>query len=517
MERADLEQWKAREVARLLSLVESERRYYQEIASAVPVGLLVVGRELTILSANRAVRKIFNLKQSPLRASLDTLLPAAVAAGVPKVLDSGIPQVGISTVDPKTGRSLRIAIVGIRAWDDESGPEALIAVEDLSATEGNAVPVPGGPQASAECRMLEEQWVQAERVQAVQKLAARLAHDLNNMLMIASGHAEEVLAGLPADSPMRADVQEIVNANERMTTLTGHLLAFTRRQTAPAGTVDLESLLRELPERAGMEIRPPAPSIVVKADKDLLGQILLTLTEGEPELRVEASRVNIAEDLGQGAAPLRAGAYGVIRLSMGSRRMENGAKHSWFETALPPKGVGDDFATRLTRAYTLIRQWGGDIAVTAEPGGGTLLRIFLEEVPSAAAMQAEPAHGVKGQTILVVDDEPRIRALIQKILSRHGYRVIEAADGQEALAMFKAHPEIDLLITDVMMPRMGGAELVEQLRRQTIGVKVLYVSGYTDDPKITAGKFPPGTAFLAKPFTIAALMSKVREVLVTNA
>jgi len=514
MERADLEQWKAREVARLLSLVESERRYYQEIASAVPVGLLVVSRDLGIVSANRAVRKIFGLSKSPLRASLDTLLPPAVAARVPEVLDTAIPQTGISVAEPKSGHPLRVSILAIRAWDDESGPEALISVEDLSDGGSVGVPVPAGagtgPQ-SRERRLLEEQWVQAERVQAAQKLAARLAHDLNNMLMIASGHAEEALAGLPANSPLRADIQEIVNANERMTALTAHLLAFTRKQTAPAGTVDLAEVLRGLPERAGIEIRPPAAPIVVKANEDLLEQALLALMEGEVQLRIEASRATIAEDLAQSAAPLRPGKYGMVSLST-SRRMEEGAKHGWFEAALPTKGAADDFAGRVTRTYGIIRQWGGDIAVAAEPGGGTLLQIFLEAVTQSAGVQLEPAAGT-GQTILVVDDEPRIRALVQKILSRHGYQVLEAADGQEALTMFREHPEINLLITDVMMPRMGGAELVDQLRRQRIGVKVLYVSGYTEDPKILAGKFPPGTAFLAKPFTIAALMGKVREVL----
>jgi len=173
----------------------------------------------------------------------------------------------------------------------------------------------------------------------------------------------------------------------------------------------------------------------------------------------------------------------------------------------------------VTRAYLLVRQWGGDIAASAAPGGGTLIRVFLESAAEAGGAKAGPMATRAGverpaQRILVVDDEPGIRALVQKILTRHGYEVVEAANGEEGLAVIRGRPgAIDLVITDVMMPRMGGPELVERLRGQGIELKVLYLSGYTDDPNIYAAKFPPGTAFLPKPFTLAALVDKVREVL----
>jgi len=151
--------------------------------------------------------------------------------------------------------------------------------------------------------------------------------------------------------------------------------------------------------------------------------------------------------------------------------------------------------------------------------GGTVLRLFLESVPEAgekktAAPIAAPPAEAGPETILIVDDEAGIRELLEKILRRHGYEVLEAGDGEEALAVFREHPgAIDLLITDVMMPRVGGPELVERLRKQGISPKVIYVSGYTDDPNIYAGKFPAGTAFLEKPFTLPSLLAKVREVL----
>ncbi len=633
MERADLEQWKAREVARLLALVESERRYYQEIAASIPVGLLVLSPDFAILSANRAIRKIFGLIGSPLRARLDTLLPAWVLDRVGEVLRTGAPQTNILLPEPKTGRRLRIGILAIRSWDDESEHEALLSIEDLTGLEPGGVPVPvldptrpaaelidnlnavvwtleldstrflfvsrnaasllgyplqhwtGNPsfwtdrvyagdrdwvtqsyrqaiqrgdrhacefraetadgrivwlRESArlvtdsagrpryllgvtvditERRLLEDQLVQSERVQAVSKLAGRMAHDLNNMLMLVIGHSEELQTGLPANSPLRAEVQAILDATGRMTALASHLLAFTRRQVDAVSTVELETILRGLDQRAGLQLKlSPRPNLV-QANAERLQQMVTSLVEHERQATIETSRIEINEDLRQPGAPLQPGAYGVIAITLSGRRMEGEAARSWFETLLPGKDSSDDWAAAVTRAYGIVRQWGGDMAASAAPVEGTVLRLFLSSptasagtkpVPEVAPVSTE-AHLAR---VLVVDDEPGIRTLIYKILNRHGYEVIEAANGEEALAICREHPaRIDLLITDVMMPRMGGPELVERLRQQGLDMKVLYVSGYTDDPKIYAGKFPPGTALLEKPFTLTALLDKVREVL----
>jgi CheY-like chemotaxis protein len=513
MERADLEQWKAREVARLLALVETERRYYQEIAAAIPVGLLVVAPDLTIVSANRAVREIFGLSKSPL---LDTLLPAWVLDRVTEVLRTSTPQTRILVPESSKGRQLRIGILSIRGWDDESSPEALLCIEDLSGIEAAGVLVPrAGPHAAvdaAEQRFLEDQFVQSERVQAVSKLAARLAHDLNNMLMIVTGHGEELLNSVPAGSPLRADVQEILNASERMGGLTSHLLAYTRRSSTAAGSVELEAVLRGVAQRAGRAFDLSPRPHVVKADSEWLGQFVTSLLEREREISIETSDIQIRHSLGQPAAPLQAGRYAVISITLPGRAWEPEAKKNWFETVLPGKDPADDWAIFWSRAYGIIRQWGGDVAASAAPSGGTLLRVFLECLPKEGT--TAPARAEGAATILVVEDEAGIRSLVQKILSRHGYQVLEAANGEEALRIFGEHAAtIDLLITDVIMPRMGGAELVDRLRKQGLSPKVLYVSGYTDDPNIYAAKFPPGTAFLPKPFTLASLVDKVREVL----
>jgi PAS domain S-box-containing protein len=538
MERADLEQWKAREVARLLGLVETERRYYQEIAASIPVGLLVLSPDLSIISANRAVRKMFSLTGSPQRARLDTLLPSWVLDRVAEVLKTNAPQTNILVTEPKTGRRLRIGIIGIHSWDDESSPEALVSIEDITGLGDMGVPVVldrSAPAAAPEFdnlnavvwtldlantsflfvtgnasrllgypvqhwtgnasfwthrvhaadrewvaqsyrqaiqrgaahstefravaadgrvlwvrestqllsdaqgrpryltgmtvdvterRLLEDQLVQSERVQAVSKLAGRMAHDLNNMLMIVTGHSEELLNSLPANSPLRADVQEILNATERMSGLTGHLLAFTRRPGNAASAIELHTILRAVERRLGLQFKLSTQPSIVKAEAERLEQIVTSLIERERQVAIETSHLEIKEDLRQAGEPLRPGVYGVIAITLNDRAFEPESKGSWFEAVLPAKDT-DDWPSALTRAYGIVRQWGGDIVASAAATGGTVLRIFLEGTPEAGAKQPVPVVESSSEepgrvTILVVDDEAGIRELILKILRRHG-------------------------------------------------------------------------------------------------
>jgi CheY-like chemotaxis protein len=321
-----------------------------------------------------------------------------------------------------------------------------------------------------------------------------MAHDLNNMLMIVTGHSEELLNSLPANSPLRADVQEILNATERMSGLTGHLLAFTRRQSSTASAIDLHTVLRTVEQRLGLQFKLSTQANVVRADAERLEQLVTSLIEHEHPVAIETSYLEIKEDLRQAAESLRPGAYGVIAITLADRAFDPDAKGSWFEAVLPEKNTADDWPSNVTRAYGVIRQWGGDMDASAAPAGGTLLRVFLESVPEAGRTQPgptlDPANQEPGlETILVVDDEAGIRELVLKILRRHGYQVLEAANGEEALAICREHSgAIDLLITDVLMPRMGGPELVDRLQKQGLNPKVLYVSGYTGDANIHVAK-----------------------------
>jgi PAS domain S-box-containing protein len=410
----------------------------------------------------------------------------------------------------------------------------------LPAAEGQPRYLIGVAVDVTERRMLEDQLVQAERVEAVSRLASRMAHDLNNTLMILTGYGEELLTALPAGSTMRSDVQEILTATERVGGLTSQLLSFARRQGQAAGEMELESALSKISLRldallgthVGLDLHLSGEPNHVRADASQLEHVLTAIVErarqgmhaGE-KISLQTSRLEVTEDLRRPTAPLQPGAYAVISIVAPAQPLDAEARAALFECSLPGKEPWDDVAATLSRAYGMVRQWGGDISVSNAPHA-SLFRIFLPRVDAPEGVVAEPAPAAAEPpppapeppaplaTILVVEDEAGIRALVRKILRRQGYEVLEAANGQDALALCREHGQrVELLITDVLMPQMGGRELVERLQTQGHDMKVLYVSGYTDDTAIYSGELPEGTAFLQKPFTLGSLLDKVKEVL----
>ena len=668
MERTDLDQWRAREVARLLALVETQRRYYQEIVASIPVGLMVLSSDLNILLANGTARKIFGLQAGDSsHRRMDTILPTALLDRIEEVLKTGVSEVGVR-VETNRDKRLRVGILAIRNWDEEAAQEALLSIEDLTSVEAFTpmeappaaeIPVPEVPAAPApavsasefidnldailwavelpsmnfvfaspqaakllgfppehwtshpsfwldrvhnsdrdwvaqsyqhaiesgaphscefqaitsgggsvwlreysrflpaaegqprymigvavdvtERRMLEDQLMQAERVEAVSRLASRMAHDLNNTLMILTGYSEELLTALPAGSTMRSDVQEILTATERMGGLTSQLLSFARRQGPAAAEMELESALGKMSARlnallgthVGIDMRISGEPNRIHADAQQLEQVVTAIVERARQgmhagqrITLETSRLDITEDLRRPNAPLQPGSYAVISIVAPSQPLDAEAKAAMFECSLPGKEPWDDLAATLSRSYGTVRQWGGDISVSNGPHAATLFRIFLPRLESQVVIGSEPGTAAVEAptpapeppaplaTILVVEDEAGIRALVRKILRRQGYEVLEAANGEDALALCREHgPRVELLITDVLMPQMGGRELVERLQTQGHAMKVLYVSGYTDDTTIYSGDLPAGTAFLQKPFTLGSLLDKVKEVL----
>ena len=685
MERTDLDQWRAREVARLLALVETQRRYYQEIVASIPVGLMVLSSDLNILLANGAARKILGLHTGDSsHRRMDTVLPTSLLDRIEGVLRTGVAEIGVMIEAGRDKRRLRVGILAIRNWDEEAAPEALLTIEDLTSVEALAAPAPvvlepvievpvveepviiieepvievpsappravaasefvdnldaimwavelpsmnfvfASPQAEkllgfapehwtshpsfwldridnadrdwvaqsyqhaiesgathscefqaitaeggsiwlreysrllpaaegqprymigvavdvTERRMLEDQLVQGERVDAVSRLASRMAHDLNNTLMILTGYSEELLTALPAGSTMRSDVQEILTATERVGGLTSQLLSFARRQGQASAPIELESAVRKISPRlnallgthVGLDLHLSGEPNYVRADASQLERVLTAIVErarqgmhaGE-RITLQTSRLEITEELRYANAPLRPGAYAAISMSAPVQPLDSEAKAALFECSLAGKEPWDDVAAMLSRAYGVVRQWGGDISVSNAPQSTTVFRVFLPWVEAPTGEAAEPMAAAAAEppppapeppsplaTILVVEDEAGIRALVRKILRRQGYEVLEAANGQDALALCREHGQrVELLITDVLMPQMGGRELVERLQTQGHDMKVLYVSGYTDDTAIYSGELPSGTAFLQKPFTLGSLLDKVKEVL----
>ena len=489
MERADFEQWKPKEVARLLALVEGGRRYYQNLVAALPVPLIVLAPDRSVVFANRAFRQAFGLRAEDLgRMSIDQILPSDRL--IEKIRDlhvHGIAPPGFSLeVDEKL---LRITLVPIRSLDEETEFETLLMVEDMSAASANA-PATAPPQ------QVEQQQLTAARNSALQGLSARLAHDLNNPLMIITGYAEELLLGLKKDDPQRSNAEQILEATQRIAALTAQLLQFTRKQANAPQPVELSGLLAGLKSAQAAVNVQTGKSVWALADAAQLHEILLTLIRAVCEGAAEPRATLACDTISHPSAEAR------ITVTGNGRVPDANQRAAIFEAFLGKESTG----AALSRAYSIVREWGGDLAVSGESSVGPAFTVHLT--------MGTPATSPQRETILVVDDEANIRALVAKILRREKYNVLQAGSAEEAFAVASKHDgPIHLLVTDVVLPGESGRQIAERMRQARPNLKVLYISGFSDDESVRTGNFPPGSKYLQKPFALGALISKVREAL----
>jgi PAS domain S-box-containing protein len=647
MERAEFEQWKPKEVARLLALVETERRYYQEIVASIPVSLVIVGPNLNAVSANRQFRMRLGKKNSEiLGRPIGDLLPIdGLQEAVEQVVHSGI-------ATPKRemkwdGQDVVVTALPLRSWEEDSQAEALVILEEKAQTaaaltpqdqkalsvaasvegmlwevdyaaggithvssgaedlfgfpaerwlsdksvwglrvaeserqrvdefydqvgasagtvfsieflarhangqeflaretvrvfrdaEGKPLRLAGLTTSVAERRELESQHALAVKGEALQRLSAKLAHDLNNLLMIIAGYSEEMKNALPAEHNLHQDMKEILGATERLYSLTTQFQTYTRRPVVTPKITSFSALAAQLRGKLetalgpdlSLEIHLPAGLAKAKVDAAQIEEAFVLLArhasvamQGHGTLKLSAENVLRGESIGSSQG-LNMGAY--LRVTL-----EGDKAGMWGERLLEPwleaEGQAREVELGVAAAYQIVRQSHGDLSVD-----GAKLHLYLPMVSEAEldAKRALAATTVVApppvvevaaevettlESILVVEDEGGIRALVRKILRRQGYQVIEASNGEEALRLLAEEgTKVDLLLTDVMMPGMNGVELSQKALAQDGSLKVLFVSGYTDESVLEAGQFPAGTAFLQKPFTLGSLLGKVREVL----
>src|SRR5271169_757453 len=386
-----------------------------------------------------------------------------------------------------------------------------------------------------ERRALEQQLRQSQKMEAVGRLAGGVAHDFNNLLMVISGYSEFLLDRLGPEPALRGPAQEIASAAVRATSLTRQLLAFSRKQMLAPKILDLNGVVTEnlkmltrvIGEDIDLVMVPGAELGAVRADAGQIEQVIMNLAVNARDampsggkLTIETSNVSLDEDYARFHAPLRPGNYVMLAISDTGAGMDSETQSHIFEPFFTTKGTKGT-GLGLSTVYGIVKQSGGYIWVYSEAGKGTTFKIYLPRVaepaesPEQVAAPAESAAAEPGtETILLVEDEANLRYLARQFLEKQGYRVIEAADGAVAIQVAVAHDGvIHLLLTDVIMPGMNGRELAQRISEIRPNVKVLYMSGYTENVIGRNGTLDAGVRLLQKPFTLRDLKSKVREVL----
>jgi two-component system cell cycle sensor histidine kinase/response regulator CckA len=383
-------------------------------------------------------------------------------------------------------------------------------------------------------KQLEQHLLNAQRVESIGQLAAGVAHDFNNILAVIMGYSELIIKTLTPDSKTHKYAGEILEATERAATLTRQLLIFSRKETVQPMILDLNNVVedtermlrRVVDESVELTILPGKSLRSIKADAGHVGQVLTNLVvnarDAMPKggkLTIATSNVTLNLNDARSHAEATQGDYVMLTVSDTGSGMSDEVKVRLFEAFFTTKPQGKGTGLGLATCHTIVKQCGGFIDVQSEAGKGTMFKIYFPMVDEPADAPGEffkEGPLLRGtETLLLVEDEPSLRHLAQKVLETQGYTVLRANNGQDGLNVARKQKgtPIRLVITDVIMPQMGGKVMADWLKTTSPDLKILFTSGYTDDAIAHHGVLEPGVAFLPKPYTPATLTRKVREML----
>ncbi len=382
-------------------------------------------------------------------------------------------------------------------------------------------------------RKIEEELLRTRKLEAIGRLAGGLAHDFNNLMTIVVGYCESMRSGLTGNPHLLREVNEIRKAAEQANSLTRQLLAFSRRQKAQARLLNLNDLLKEMADMLrrllsdDIEVNIVSDSGLglIRADRGQMQQVILNLVINAADAmplggNLVLETANVLSNEGLDQVPSQCESREFVRLTVSDTGvgMTPEIKARIFDPFFTTKEQGKGTGLGLATVYGIVNQADGHINVESEPGKGTTFRILFPQCENAIESSVQAETGFRqtrgSETILVVDDQNSIRELLCEVLRKNGYRILSASNGREALRLVREHAApIDLLITDMVMPQMGGRELAEALRALQPHTKILYMSGHAEKAEDAKELLSHGYSFIEKPFTPEELLHKMRDVL----
>jgi hypothetical protein len=517
------------------ALRESEARF-RRLAESGVVGIMISEVSGKVLEANDTFLRMVGYSRDDLTAGSMNwwhMTPPEWrrlnAAADERLRADGVARPWEKEYVRKDG-TLVSALVGVATLDDTRNISVSIDLTERKQAEV------GLERAEAALHKSEEQLRQAQKMEAVGRLAGGVAHDFNNVLSVIMSYGELLLMGLKAADPLRADIEEICKAATRAAGLTRQLLLFSRQQLVQPRILDLYDVLetmdgmlqRILGEDVQLTLVAKQTAARVRVDASHIEQVILNLVVNARDamptggrLTIETDNVMLDQDFAQSHLSAKAGPHVVMAVTDTGTGMDRATQARIFEPFFTTKEAGKGTGLGLSTVFGIVHQNDGNIWVYSEPGKGTTFKIYLPRVDAEVDVVdplPEPTTLRGTETILLVEDEEQVRAIALNILRRQGYRVIAAQSAGEALLLSEQHEEgIDLLLTDVVMPQMSGPELAKRLRGLRPEMKVLCMSGYTDDSIVRHGVLESGVAFVQKPITPTLLARRVREVLATDA
>ncbi|SHE69627.1 PAS domain S-box-containing protein [Desulfacinum infernum DSM 9756] len=384
-----------------------------------------------------------------------------------------------------------------------------------------------------ERQALEAQFLQAQKMEAVGRLAGGVAHDFNNLLTIILGYGEHALERIHPEDPLRRMVEQMLSAAKRSASLTRQLLAFSRKQTLQPVVLDLNDLVKNLDkmlrrligEDIDLRLALAENLPTVEVDPGQMEQVILNLAVNARDamptggrLLIETASVHLDEAYAARHAEVTPGDYVQLSVSDTGCGMDAETLSKIFEPFFTTKETGKGTGLGLATVYGIVKQSGGHIWVYSEPGKGSTFKVYLPRAEKERKQEEESQAPLErargGERVLVVEDEPALRGLAKAVLERYGYRVEVAGSGEEALRLVEEGGfRPDVVVTDVVLPGMSGAQLAEQLGGRLPGLRLLFMSGYTDDSVVRHGILEGHVPFLQKPFSVRDLLEKVRDVL----